>query len=158
MGAVKEAYYKQFESLFDNQVVQMNGDRVCMSDMVADFLLATSWQDDEYLRSMETSLFEEYNIDTADFITDWFFRITAAIGIYTGAVTDEDRNIGLWLDMLAYTYHYAPRSVGRALQRFGLNQLTCQAIVYLIAGRLLSAHRELGVMRFEYLGSCRDNS
>lgn len=158
MGAVKQAYFDNIESLFERPTLEMNGDQVCMAEMTADFLLGVSWSDDEYLRDMEKSVFAQYDIDTADFITDWFFRISAAVGIFTGVVNEDDHNIGLWLDMLAYTYHHSPRHVGRALQKFGLNELTCQAIVYLIAGRLLSVRKDLGIMRFEYLGSCRDNS
>jgi hypothetical protein len=151
MGAVKEALFDTIESAFVSNAVEIHGEPVFMSEVMFDYFLGMTSGDDEFLRSLEKSHFDTYEIDAADFITDWAGGFTAAYAVLSGLATTEDGCVGNYLAMLAYHYHHAPRHLGRALQRFGFTNAVSQGIVYLLAGRLLEASQELRVISFDYL-------
>jgi hypothetical protein len=151
MGAVKEALFDTIESAFESNTVEVHGQEVFMSEVMFDYFLGMTSGDDDLLRILERANFEEYQIDTADFITDWAGRFTAAYAVLSGLATTEDGCVGNLLASLAYHYHHAPRHVGRALQRFGFTKAVSQGIVYLLAGRLLEASPALRIVSFDYL-------
>jgi hypothetical protein len=151
MGAVKEALFDTIESAFESSSIEIHGEPVIMSGVMFDYFLGMTAGDDESLRSREWANFENYGIDTADFITDWAGGFTAAYSVLSGLATTDDGCVGNYLDMLAYHYHHSPRHLGRALQRFGFTDTVSQGIVYLLAGRLLEASPALRIVSFDYL-------
>ena len=151
MGAVKEALFDTIESAFESSSVEIHGEPVFMSEVMFDYFLGMTSGDDDFLRSLEKTHFENYGIDTADFITDWAGGFTAAYAVLSGLATTDDGCVGNYLDMLAYHYHHSPRHLGRALQRFGFTKTVSQGIVYLLAGRLLEASPALRIVSFDYL-------
>lgn len=151
MGAVKQALFDTIESAFESNTVEIHGEPVAMSEVMFDYFLGMTSGDDDFLRSLERTHFETYNVDTADFITDWAGGFTAAYAVLSGLATTEDGCVGNSFDLLAYHYHHAPRHLGRALQRFGFTNAVSQGIVYLLAGRLLEASQSLRIVSFDYL-------
>ena len=151
MGAVKEALFETIESAFVSGSVEVHGEPVFMSEIMFDYFLGLTSGDDDFLRSLEKSHFENYGVDAADFITDWASGFTAAYAVLAGLATTEDGCLGNSFDRLAYHYHHAPRHLGRALQRFGFTNAVSQGIVYLLAGRLLDASQKLRIVSFDYL-------
>lgn len=151
MGAVKEALFETIESAFESSSVEIHDEPVAVSEIMFDYFLGITSGDDEFLRSLESSTFENYGIDAADFITDWAGGFTAAYAVLSGLATTDDGCLDNYLAMLAYHYHHAPRHVGRALQRFGFTPAVSQGIVYLLAGRLLEASQKFRVVSFDYL-------
>lgn len=151
MGAVKEALSETIQSAFESPTIELYGDRVVIGCEMFDYFIGITGGDDDYLRSLEKSTFANFNIDTADFLTDWLGGFTAAYAVLSGLATTDDGCIGNYLDLLAYHYHHAPRHVGRALQRMGFTDAVAQGIIYLLAGRLLNATKKLGIVSFDYL-------
>jgi hypothetical protein len=151
MGAVKEALFETIESAFESSSVEIHDEPVAVSEVMFDYFLGITSGDDEFLRSLESSTFENYGIHAADFITDWAGGFTAAYAVLSGLATTDDGCLDNYLAMLAYHYHHAPRHVGRALQRFGFTPAVSQGIVYLLAGRLLEASQKFRVVSFDYL-------
>lgn len=151
MGAVKEALYEAVESAFNSHSVEILGEEVPIVGETFDILLDLVDGDAEALRDREHYWFKEYSIDTADFLTDWTFKITSAIAIYTGLATTEDGLIGNSFASFSLFYHLHPRRAVAAMQKSGLNDKAIQAIIYLMAGRLLDENSDLGIDRFDYL-------
>lgn len=151
MGAVKEALSETIQSAFVSPTIELYGERVVIGCEMFDSFMGISVGDDDYLRSLEKSRFADFNIDTADFLTDWLGGFTAAYAVLSGLATTDDGCVGNYLDLLAYHYHHAPRHVGRALQRIGFTDAVAQGIIYLLAGRLLNATSNLGIVSFDYL-------
>ena len=151
MGAVKEALSETIQSAFVSPTVELYGDRVVIGCEMFDYFIGITSGDDDLLRSLEKSHFDNFNIDTADFLTDWLGGFTAAYAVLSGLATTDDGCVGNYLDLLAYHYHHAPRHLGRALQRFGFTKAVSQGIVYLLAGRLLEASPALRIVSFDYL-------
>ena len=115
MGAVKEAFAQAIESVFETSATTIKGEQVFTADLVSDYLLAIGNGDDDWLRAMELQHFEDYNVNTADFLTDWAGRVATAVGIFTGQLTTEDGCAANYFDLLAFSYHHSPRSVAKAL-------------------------------------------
>lgn len=153
MGAVKEQLYTAVESVFEKHSVEIYGEEVAMVGEVFDIVIDLLDGDAEALRDREQYWFQQYSIDTADFLTDWTFKITSAIAIFTGIGTTEDGLIGNSFASFSLFYHLHPRRAVAAMQKSGLNDKTIQAIVYLMAGRLLDENSELAIDRFDYLQS-----
>lgn len=153
MGAVKEQLYASVESVFDKHSVEIYGEEVSMVGEVFDIVIDLLDGDAEALRDREQYWFQQYSIDTADFLADWTFRITSAVIIFTGIGTTEDGLVGNSFASFALFYHLHPRRAVAAMQKSGLNDKTIQAIVYLMAGRLLDENPDLGIDRFDYLKS-----
>ena len=153
MGAVKEQLYASIESVFDKHSVEIYGEEVAMVGEVFDIVIDLLDGDAEALRDREQYWFQQYSIDTADFLADWTFRITSAVIIFTGIGTTEDGLVGNSFASFALFYHLHPRRAVAAMQKSGLNDKTIQAIVYLMAGRLLDENPDLGIDRFNYLKS-----
>lgn len=151
MGAVKEALSETIQSAFVSPTIELYGDQVVIGCEMFDSFMGIIDGDDDYLRSLEKSRFASFNIDTADFLTDWLGGFTAAYAVLSGLATTEDGCVGNYLDLLAYHYHHAPRHVGRALQRMGFTDAVAQGIIYLLAGRLLNATSKLNIVSFDYL-------
>lgn len=151
MGAVKEALSETIQSAFVSPTIELYGDRVVIGCEIFDYFMGITSGDDDYLRSLEKSHFDTFDVDTADFLTDWLGGFTSAFAVLSGLATTEDGCVGNYLDLLAFHYHHAPRHVGRALQRIGFTDAVAQGIVYLLAGRLLNATGKLGIVSFDYL-------
>jgi hypothetical protein len=151
MGAVKEAMAQAIDSVFEFHKVELKDDTIYPSEIAFSYILAIGDGDDNQLRDLGDSIFDSLAIDTADFVSDWAGSISAAIGIYTGLLSLDEGCTENYFDWLAYFYHHNPRHVGRALWRFGLTEKACQAIIYLLAGRLLETGGKLSITKFDYL-------
>jgi hypothetical protein len=151
MGAVKEYYAASVESAFLPKPVEMNGDIIYTADLAFDNILMQENSMDSELQALEQYWFANYHVDTADYLSDWAGRISAAIAVFTGITTTDEGCVGNYFDMMAYTYHHTPRQVAKALTAFGLTDAAVQGIIYMLAGRLLDATKQLRIVRFEYL-------
>ena len=151
MGAVKANLEQNIEAVFELAPIEMNGDVVFTADIAFDLILDLTDGDDDKLRLAEKVWFNEYDSETADFLADWAKRISSAVAVFTGLATTDDGCVANYFDMLAMTYHHAPRRVAKALRTFGLTEAAVQGIVYMLAGRLLDASEQLRIVRFDYL-------
>lgn len=151
MGAVKEAMSEAINSVFREYEVDIHGESVLANCEVFDNIMFQLDGFDQGLRDQEVRFFDDYQIDTADFLADWLNRLSACIAVYTGVATTDDGSIGVSFDMAAYSYHYAPRQVAKALRKLGLADTATQGIIYLLAGRLLEANGELSIVKFDYI-------
>lgn len=151
MGAVKEALDDSLSSVLETYVVEMNSDRVVMNCEFMNTFLALTDGDNQMLQAQEQQWFEEYHIDTADFLADWTHAITAAVAIFTGLATTEDGLIGNSFSWLAYRYHIAPRGVVVAMQKCGLTDRAIQGIIYMLAGVILDENDKMKIVKFSYL-------
>ena len=151
MGAVKAYLEQSIESVFEPAPIEMNGNVIYTADIAFDLILDMINGDDDNLREFENRWFSTYDVETADFLADWAYRISPAVAVFTGLATTDDGCVGNGFDMLAYTYHRSPRSVAKALSTFGLKDAAVQGIIYMLAGRLLDASEQLRIVRFDYL-------
>jgi hypothetical protein len=151
MGAVKEHYAATIESAFLPTPVEMNSDTIYTADLAFDHIMMQANSMDAELQGLEQDWFASYHVDTADYLSDWAGRISAAVAVFTGLTTTDEGCVGNYFDMLAYTYHHTPRQVAKALKAFGLTDAVVQGIIYMLAGRLLDASEQLRIVKFEYL-------
>jgi hypothetical protein len=151
MGAVKEALSSAIDSVFETQTVEMNGDQVLIAQEMMETFISLLNGDNQAMHQKEHQWFDEYSIDTADFLSDWTHCITAAVAIYTGIATTEDGLIGNSFAFMAYWYHIQPRRCAVAMMKAGLNDKAIQAILYLLAGVILDENDKLKIVKFDYL-------
>ena len=151
MGAVKEHLYESVESVFEKHSVEIYGEEIAMVGEVFDIVLDLLDGDAEALRDRELYWFQQYSIDTADFLTDWTFKVASAITIFTGLGTTEDGLVGNSFASLALFYHLHPRRTAVAMQRMGMTDKAIQAIIYMLAGVILDQNDKLKIVKFSYL-------
>mgnify|MGYP000037472060 CR=1 FL=1 len=151
MGAVKEALNNTISSVLETQTVEMNGDQVFIDmEFMQTFALLFE-ADNQAMHEQKRQWFEQYSVDTADFLSDWGHAITAAVAIYTGLATTEDGLIGNSFAFMAYWYHIHPRRCAVAMMKAGLSDKAIQAILYLLAGVNLDENDKLKIVKFDYL-------
>lgn len=151
MGAVKQALDEQLSSVLESEVVEMNGDRVLISYEFFNTFLALTDADNQELQRQEHNWFQQYDVDTADFLSDWTHAVTSAVAIYTGLATTDDGLIGNSFSWMAYKYHISPRSCAVAMQRMGMTDKAIQAIIYMLAGVILDQNDKMKIVKFAYL-------
>jgi len=151
MGAMKELLTENLESVMQDRIMEMNGDRVFIEQELLETMQLLIWGQRDELAQKELDYFATLHVDTADFISDWIHAIASAIALFTGTATTEDGMIGNSFDWMSYHFHIRPRGTVRAMQKMGLNDRAIQGIIYLLTGRLLDANNALNIVRFEYL-------
>ena len=151
MSAMKEYLAENIESVLAHNVIEMNGDKVSIDLEIMEILNCILSEDIRSLANQEHNYFSTLHVDTADFLADWIHAITAAIAVFTGAATTDDKLIGHSFDWMAYHFNNSPRRTVRAMQKMGLNDRAIQGIIYLLTGRLLEANKALNIVRFDYI-------
>lgn len=151
MGYMKEAIFESIESVLETHEVELYGAKVNTGFEMNKVFLNLLSGDRDRMAEMEHEWFQTFDVDVADFLTDWLDGITAAMAIYTGLATTEDGFIGNSFAWFAYKYHLYPRRLAVAMMKAGLNDKAIQAILYILSGVILDQNDKLKIVKFDYL-------